>query len=59
MNDTLKTLLADLKTAVATVEKLDVEAIPGLVAARLLLSIEKTRADLLLAKDAVVAASPD
>lgn len=59
MNETLKTLFGDLKTAVATAEKLDLETLPGLVGARLLLAIEKTRCDLLKAVDAATAAAPD
>ena len=59
MNEAIKPLLGDVKCAVASIEKLDVEALPRLVAARLLLAIEKTRADLMKAKDAATAAATD
>jgi hypothetical protein len=59
VNEALKPLLADLRTAVATIEKLDLDSTPALVSARLILAVEKCRSDLLKAKDAAVAVQPD
>ena len=58
MSATLAMLLADVQSAVSTVGRLDVEALPSLVAARLLLACEDTRSALRRAVDAAVAVEP-
>lgn len=58
MGDALISLLNDVRVAVGTVEAMDVEALPPLVGARLLLAVEDTRSALRRAVDAAVAVRP-
>jgi hypothetical protein len=58
MDVAVKITLAEVRTALGQVEALDVEALPPLIAARLLIELEGLRANLQRAVDAARAASP-
>lgn len=58
MQVTLARLLADLRTAIISVEQILIDDLPGLVAASLPIAAEEARLTLMRATNATIAAQP-